>query len=60
MSIAAADRKADGSQSKPPSLALHTGEAYAIVDDQVTACVLAEREVDTKTYVPESDHDREL
>jgi hypothetical protein len=60
MALTAADRKANGSQSKPSRLALNAGETHPVVDDQVTTGVLTEWKVDRKIGISKGEHDREL
>src|SRR5262249_6179886 len=59
VSVMTADRKANGTVAKTPGLALHTAYPCAVVDQQVTASVLAERHVDRESCRPKGRHHRE-
>ena len=60
MSVAAADGKANGSQSQSSGLALNAREAHAVIDDEVAPSVLTKRNEYVKAGILESEHDREL
>jgi len=59
VSVATTDCKPDRALSKSPSLALHTCESIAIVDDEVVAHVLAEWDEYPEARLTQSENDRE-
>jgi hypothetical protein len=56
VSICAADSKADSPIAKTACLTLDSGESLTVVDDQVVARVLSERDKDREPSHPKREH----
>jgi len=59
MAVAAADREPDCPFAEAPRLALNADQFPVVVDDQVAAGVLPERDVEPDAGVSEGGHDGE-
>jgi hypothetical protein len=57
MAVVAANTPADSSVAEPPRLALNLRERRSVVDDQVVACVFAERHEYAEPETPKRQHD---
>ena len=59
MSVAAANGEHHGALPKPPGLALGTRDAVVLLDEEIAACVFAERRVKGVSRLTEGEHDRQ-
>ncbi len=59
MPVGTADGEANRALSQPPGFTLDAGEAHAIVNNEVVARVLSERNKNRKSSLLQSEHHRE-